>query len=131
MPAHQIARLVRTSGDYTLPPAAFADIDTANLTITLTTDASWVLLLLLGTLSGGVTYHCFDFTIDGTRQGQNYGVQAVQAPYPQDIQIHWLAQLEAGSHTFRPQWRISSGSGGTLRASASYTPLVFAVIELL
>ena len=126
---HQIARVVRTAGDYTTTSTTFADIDTSNLVINMTTGDSWVLLLLLGSAFGGTSFICFDFTIDAVRQGQNKGVQYVQAPYLQDIQIAWLAQVSAGSHTFRPQWRVVSGTG-FLRASSAETPLVFAVLEL-
>jgi len=126
---HQIARVVRTAGDYTTTSTTFADIDTSNLVINMTTGDSWVLLLLLGSGFSGTPYACFDFTIDGERQGQGKGVQYVQAPYLQDIQIAWLAQVAAGSHTFRPQWRVTGGST-TLRANTTDTPLIFAVLEL-
>ncbi len=127
---HQIARVVRTSGDYSTTNTSFEDIDTDNLVINMTTGDSWVLLLLLGsTYVSAVKYGCFDFTIDGGRQGQDKGVQHVQAAYLQDIQIVWLAQVSAGSHTFRPQWRVTGGTG-YLRASPSDSPLVFAVMEL-
>lgn len=126
---HQIARVVRTAGDYTTNSTTFADIDTSNLVINMTTGDSWVLLLLLGSGYGGTAYICFDFTIDGERQGQGKGVQYVQAPYLQDIQIAWLAQVAAGSHTFRPQWRVTAQTAA-LRANTTDTPLVFAVLEL-
>jgi len=127
---HQIARVVRTSGDYTTTSTTFADIDTTNLVINMTTGDSWVLLLLIGSgYISGINYACFDFTIDGERQGQGKGVQYVQAVYLQDIQIAWLAQVAAGSHTFRPQWRVTGGTL-TLRANTTDTPLIFAVLEL-
>ena len=88
------------------------------------------MLLLLGSVyTGGLQFICFDFTIDGVRQGQAKGVQQVQAGYTQDLQIAWLAEVTAGSHVFRPQWRVTGGSA-TLRASTAETPLVFAVLEL-
>jgi len=127
---HQIARVVRVDGDYTTASTVFVDIDTSNLVINMDTGDSWVLLLLLGcTYVSSVKYGCFDFTIDGVRQGQDKGVQHVQAPYLQDIQIAWLAQVSAGSHTFRPQWCVSGGVG-YLRANSGDSPLVFAVMEL-
>jgi hypothetical protein len=127
---HQIARVVRNSGDYSTSSTSFVDIDTGNLVINMTTGDSWVLLLLLGSsYATGIQYECFDFTIDGVRQGHDYGVQYVQPPYLQDLQIAWLTQVSAGSHTFRPQWR-ANGSTAYLRASTQTTPLVFAVIEI-
>jgi hypothetical protein len=127
---YQIARVVLTSGDYQTTTTTFVDIDTDNLVINMTTGDSLVLLLLVGSLYVSSLKYCWlDFTIDGERQGQDKGVQYVQAPYTQDIQITCLTQVSAGSHTFRPQWR---GTGGSclLRASSDNTPLLFVVIEL-
>jgi hypothetical protein len=85
---HQIARVVRTAGDYMTTSTSFVDIDTNNLVINLTTGASWVWLLLTGSIYvSSLQYSCFDFTIDGVRQGQAKGVQQVQAVYVEDIQI--------------------------------------------
>jgi hypothetical protein len=127
---HQIARVVRTSGNYLTTSTSFVDIDTDNLVINMTTGASWVLLLLLGSISCTSAADAYlDFTIDGNRQGQAKGVQMVQGVYREDVQIAWLAQVEAGAHTFRPQWRVSANSAN-LRASAADTPLLFAVLEL-
>ena len=127
---HQIARVVRTAGDYSTSSTSFVDVDTNNLMINLTTGAGWVWLLLVGSIyAAGLQFICFDFTVDGVRQGQTKGVQQVQAGYTQDLQIAWLTEVAAGSHVFRPQWRVTGGSA-TLRASTAETPLVFAVLEL-
>ena len=127
---HQVARVIRNSGDYQTTSLSFVDVDTANLAINMSTADSWVLLLLLGSCYvGGIQYVCFDFTIDGVRQGGDYGAQYVQPPYLQDVQIMWLAQVSAGSHTFRPQWR-ANGTTAYLQASTQHTPLAFAVIEI-
>ena len=40
---HQIARVVRTAGDYTTTSTTFADIDTSNLVIDMTTGGSTTL----------------------------------------------------------------------------------------
>ena len=127
---HQIGRVVRTAGDYQTTSLTFVDIDTANLAVNLTTGDSWLYLLLAGTLyvsSFGFVH--FDFAIDGQRQGATKGIQQVQATYVQDIQIAWLAQVPSGSHVFRPQWRVSTGSA-ILRAGSAESPLLFAVAEL-
>jgi hypothetical protein len=127
---HQIARVVRTSGDYSTTSQSFVDIDTNNLVINMTTGDSWISFLLTGThYASYPNFGCFDFTIDGTRQGQTKGVQFAQALYEGDIQIGWLAQVAAGNHIFRPQWRVTGGMG-LLRASSAETPLLFAVLEL-
>jgi len=126
----QVARVVRAAGDYQTTSTSFVDIDSSNLVINMTTGASWVMLLLLGSgYTAGIQYECFDFTIDGVRQGNDYGVQYSQPYYLQDFEIVWLAQVTAGSHVFKPQWR---GTGVTcyLRATSQSTPLLFAAIEL-
>lgn len=128
--ACQVARAVVANGDYQTADTSFTDIDAANLSLQLTTEDGWVLLLLAGSAYIGLLqYCCFDFTIDGQRQGQVKGVQQLQASYFQDVQIAWLAQVQAGTHTFRPQWRVT-GSSAVLRAGASETPLLFAVIVI-
>ena len=127
---HQISRVVRTAGDYVINSTTFADIDTANLVINMTTGASWVQLLLLGTAYAfGEQTLSLDFTIDGTRQGQTNGVQRVFPMDAQDIQAAWLTQVAAGSHVFRPQAKTDS-AWVRLRASSAETPLLFAVLEL-
>ncbi|HUS82227.1 MAG TPA: hypothetical protein VM013_03085 [Dehalococcoidia bacterium] len=127
---HQVGRVVRTAGDYQTSSTSFVDIDTENLAVSLTTGDSWVYLLLTGTLYvSSFGYGCFDFTIDGQRQGATKGVQQVQAIYSQDVQIGWLAQVSAGSHVFRAQWRVSAGAA-LLRASSAESPTMLAVVEL-
>jgi hypothetical protein len=127
---HQIARVVRTSGDYQTTSTAFTDIDTSNLVINLTTGDSWVLLILAGSLYvTSIQYGCLDFTVDDERVGGDKGVQQSQACYAQDLQIAWLMQVTAGSHVFRPQWRVTGGAG-ILRARSIETPLLFAIIEM-
>jgi len=128
---HQVGRVVRITGDYLTSSVSFVDIDTANLAVSMTTGASWVYLLLAGTLYvSNIQHACFDFAVDGQLQGAAKGVQYVQASYTQDIQIAWLAQVTAGTHIFRPQWRVLGG-GALLRASSGESPLLFAAIELI
>lgn len=127
---HQIARVVRTSGDYQTSSTSFVDIDTDNLAINLTTGDSWVMLVLAGSLYvSSIQYACIDFTIDGERVGGAKGVQQAQAAYMQSAHFVWLAQVAAGGHVFRPQWRVTGGYAN-LRASDAETPLLFAVIEM-
>jgi hypothetical protein len=127
---HQVGRVVRTAGDYQTTSTSFVDIDTANLAVNLTTGDGWVYLLLAGSLyTSGLGYAHVDFTVDDQRVGAAKGVQQVQAVYLQDIQIGWLAQVSAGSHVFRPQWRVSGGSA-VLRAGNAESPLLFAAVEL-
>lgn len=135
--AHQLSRVVRTAGDYTTTSTVFVDIDTANLAITLTITAGrWVRLLLQGS-GGGLTANfltCFDFTVGGTRQGQTNGIimrDAGAGPEPETwMHMEWLYQeTVGGSITFRPQWKVTGGTG-VIRAGTAQTPLLFSVEEI-
>jgi len=120
-----------TGGDYNVNGRDWTDIDDTNLSITLTTGASWVLIFLTGSVyvsSFGLVG--FDVTIDGDRVGQTFGIVRGQYIYELPLCAMWLCQVSAGEHTFRPQYKTTAGFL-TLRASADYTPAQFGVIELL
>lgn len=128
--AHQVQVVQGTAGDYTTTSLVFVDVDTDNLVVTMTTGDSWVLLILSGSLYvGSIKYGCFDFTVDGSRQGGGYGVISAQSAYEDPLVAVALVQVEAGEHIFRPQWRVTGGFA-RLRASPEYSPTIFAVVEL-
>lgn len=142
---HQIQRVVRssTSGIYMTTSISWVDIDSTNLSITMTTGASWVLLGLVGgafqvaATAGGSGF--VTFTVDGTRQGStNGGVYAQAQPTITDQILNfsvgalWLVQVTAGEHTFRPQWRLNIGTELRLLWGVGGTPaLQFLVAELI
>lgn len=110
---------------------SFADVH-ANYVITLTTTGAPLLLGFSGTwksASSGADC-CLDVSIDGTRIGHSsYGLTYMQAPTAdQALPFSHLRviSLAAGSHTFRLQWRVSTG---TLSLNHSLTTQ-FYVIEL-
>jgi hypothetical protein len=75
-----------------------------------------------------------DLAIDGTRQGQTYGLNVIQAagtsvPNSNLGFVYLTAALTAASHTFKIQWRVD-GTTGTLFASTGVTPAILTVIEL-
>lgn len=126
----------RTSGDYTVGAGgSFADVDTSNVTITFTTGARRVRLVLQASggngTSGGSTM--LDFTVDGTRVGSNQGLLIHTTPTAsnnQNLSMEYITDvLSAASHTFRVQWKADTGTG-TLRANTTTTPLVFWAEEL-
>jgi hypothetical protein len=128
----QVQRVVvNDQGTYTTQSATFVDIDGTRLAITMTTGASWVLMLLTGTTwNTSIPQNMFDFTIDGVRQGGANGIHTEASSIAHGVSLMWIAQVAAGSHTFKPQWRVSS-SEGNLPASSAITPVMFAVVELL
>lgn len=125
-----------TAGDYTgLGSTTFADIDGTNLSITLTTGARRVLIgwSITGTLSDVPQSVCIDVTVDGTRLGQTFGLQAVDVNHATkavNLSSTWLtAALTAASHTFKLQYRVTGSTNATFYASTGVTPLGFYVIE--
>ena len=129
---HQVQRVVVDSvGTYQTTSTTFVDIDAARLSITMTTGASWVLIFLTGTTwNNSSPGNMFDVTIDGVRQGGANGIHYEVGNVPHGVSLTWLTQVAAGSHQFRPQWRVSSGTG-VLAASSSTSPVMFAVVEIL
>lgn len=125
-------RVVRTAGDVSTTSTSFVDLTDAS--ITLTTTARPVLIGLTGSCQNSIQGQnvMFDLDIDGTRQGGTNGLanlQADAANAQMTIGLTYLtASLSAGSHTFKIQWRISSGTG-TIQASSTQ-PYVFWVTEI-
>jgi hypothetical protein len=128
----QVQRVVvNDQPTYTTQSTSFVDIDATRLAITMTTGASWVLIMLTGTTwNTSVPSNMFDVSIDGVRQGGANGIHTEASSVLHGISLMWVASVSAGSHTFKPLWRVSAGEAN-LPASSSITPAMFAVIELL
>jgi hypothetical protein len=129
---HQAQRVVVDDvGTYQTTSTTFVDIDATRLSITMTTGASWVLIFLSGTTwNTSSPGNMFDVTVDGVRQGGANGIHYEVGNVPHGVSLTWLTQVAAGSHEFRPQWRVSAGTG-MLAASSAMSPVMFAVIEIL
>lgn len=122
-PATVIAR--NNTTDYT-PGASFADVDTTNLSITLSVTTGRVLVMVACQISAVFqqSYTCsFDVTVDGTRQGGSdgiytghiaSGVASTGVGFPL-----FLTGLSTGSHTFRLQAK-ASGSGALTSSGTAY-----------
>jgi hypothetical protein len=123
-------RVTRTAGNYSTSVTSWGDIDSTNLTITLTisSGAAWILMTsAVNTGSGQSIY--FDYTIDGTRQGQTNGLTGAIASQQITLSLPYIATgLSAGGHMFRPQWKAGAGTS-TLSADTNI-PLIFQVIEV-
>lgn len=129
-------RIVRTAtADYTTASAAFVDIDSVNLSITLTLSGSAVLLGFSGmTLldSGGAVAPAFNLTVNGSLyttapnglvsvEGQGF----LWTPVSFTVLV---VGLSVGSHVFRPVWRRLSTNAVTLRAISN--PVSFWAVEV-
>jgi hypothetical protein len=135
-------RVTRTGigSDLTTTSSTWADMDSTNLTIDLTTGARRVMLTLSGMLSTDVaaTSVGVGFSVDGTgvptEVAASTGIWAthmstgifypISATYITDV-------LSAASHTFRPRWNRRSGSGTVTAEQGSNQFIIFSAVELL
>lgn len=133
----QASTVTITSGDLTTSSNTFVDLTGA--TITMTTGAHRCLVIFSASghaPSGGSENAAVDLAIDGTRQGQTYGLVINQGPsggsnINMNFSFSYLTgSLSAASHTFKIQWRVDLGVAATMFASAGVTPIVLTVIEL-
>lgn len=119
---------INNGSDYTTTGTSFADVDSANLKITLTLDAASDVLVSfhgLVTLSASLQSVLFDVTDNGVRVSTDDGITGLRSgsngPNATGVQgvsfVRLLPGLAAGSHEFRLQWRVSTGTG-TLYAGA-------------
>lgn len=124
-----------TAGDYTgLTSTSFVDLDGTNLSITLNTGARRcrVEVVANGIITSGSGNNLqLDIDIDGVRQGEDYGlVIGAQQAGNLGMSFNFTTDvLSAGSHTFKVQYRVDSGTG-KFYASTSVTPFIFSVFEL-
>ncbi len=108
---------VNQSTDYTTTSTSFADVDATNLSFNLTTAGGDVLIVFMG-YGGGSARLYFDVAIDSVRMAGDDGFLASVNAANTPITLVALKQgLSAGSHTFKLQWKVNSGSA-TLYAGA-------------
>ena len=89
----------------------FADVDSTNLNLTLTTTGGDVLVrfhgLILRANADGDVRAYFDVDVDGERQGGDGEIiQSLAGSNRRSVSIvHIIQNLSPGSHTFKLQWR--------------------------
>ena len=130
----QVSKVALTSGDLTTSSATF--VDATGLTTTITTGAHRcvVIFTAAGHAPGVNNNLAVDLAIDGTRQGQAYGLVITQAAnanvHNENLSFVYVTDaLSAASHTFKIQWRVDAGTG-TMFASTGVTPAILTVLEL-
>jgi hypothetical protein len=100
----------------------FADVDSDNLSLTITTSGGDVLVHFHGSLSQGHFHYRFDVKVDGNLQGHEMeGIAkgiAVNYEGPAVSFTRLIRNLVAGSHTFKLQARFSHQK--TLYAGAQF-----------
>jgi hypothetical protein len=113
----------RSNGsDYTTSSTSFVDIDSTNLTFTLTPVSTILLVLFSGTFHLGATGSLYlDLTVDTVLQGGSNGIQYIttNSALDQVMTIFTVVTVAAGAaHTIRPQWKVSTNTG-TLYANTA------------
>ena len=88
----------------------FLDVDSTNLSLTITTSGGDVMVHFDGVLqrhSGRDTDNCFDIDVDGNRQGGEDGLMRtrIHGTRINESFSRLIRNLSAGSHTFKLQWR--------------------------
>lgn len=104
--------------------------DMANMSITITTKGGNVLLMFSGVIKTSTSgYGHVRFDVDGTPHHDTFvHNQSGSVADHDSIGMQWLeTSLAAGSHTFKVQWKDSSG---TIYQEGAGTPRIFTAIEL-
>lgn len=113
-----------TSADAYAAIATFADIDSTNLSLEITTAGGDVLVHFCGVMKGKYSSIdiYLDIDVDGNRLGGDKGILAVWMPRQhQVVSFSRLIQnLSAGSHTFKLQWKNDGLNGTYLIAGAQF-----------
>lgn len=118
------------SGTVTTTSTSFVDMS-ANLSITLTTGARRCRITFSGAgASNANSTVAVDVNIDGTRMGQDLGLLFAQGSTHHNFSFSIITPvLSAGSHTFKPQWKVDANQG-SMYATSTLSPIVFSVDEL-
>lgn len=119
--------------DYTTTSTSFVDVDATNLSLTITTNGGPVLVsaaFTWGANTGNITVY-FDLDVDGASYTSSKGVHFEY--YPASTGSHLggfsvlVDGLTAGSHTFKLQWKVGSGTG---RIYSNGSVVLLSAIEL-
>ncbi len=132
----QVSKVSLTTGDLTTTSTTFTDA--TGLTTTITTGAHRCIVVFTcnAHVSASGINAAFDLAVDGTRQGQTYGLSIVQqaggaaGPNVPVVIFFLTSALTAASHTFKIQWRVDGSATGTLFASTGVSPAILNVLEL-
>lgn len=128
-----VTATVRTTAAFTTTSTSFVDV--TDLTLTMTTGANRVLLLvtMVASQSAAGSQGNFRFDIDGTGTGDATNGTANKrfdtAPYTDTITMQYLTNaLTAASHTFKVQARANAN---TLTIEGDSWDITFSAVEIL
>lgn len=112
------------TSDYTTTSTTFVDVDSTNLALTINTNGGDVLVVFNGSFKCSQSMKIsLDIEVDGTRHAGDDGLiqhgvyNSAAASQPSISFVYLIKDLEAGSHTFKLQWKVNTGTG-TLYAGA-------------
>lgn len=104
--------------DYTTTSTSFVDVDATNLSLTITTGGGDVMVhahLATNVSTGRLQ---FNIDVDGSPHAANDGIVVHAAMQHVTSFSRLITGLSAGSHTFKLQWKTSTGGTGTIYAGA-------------
>jgi hypothetical protein len=121
LPGASIAR--DHNGNYTTVSSSFVDVDSTNLSITLSLKGTKAFVYFVGLVAAGTGAAMLDFSVNGTRVG-SAGVDGIariavgNTINNQTVTLcHLVTGLTPGQNIFKLQWR-SNGGTATLFAGA-------------
>lgn len=105
---------VNEASNYQTTGTTFADVDTTDLGLTITTNGGDVLIGFQGSFVGSTTLIGYlDVEIDGVRDGGDDGYIEFVVTTTTDQSgafVRLKTGLSAASHTFKLQWKTSTGT---------------------
>lgn len=110
------------TSNYTTTSTAFVDIDATRLALTITTSGGDVMAHFHGVIGAAAGRVNLDLDVDGVRHAGDDGLTRLDTITAPVSFTRLIRGLSAGTHTFRLQWRVSSGANATLYAGAGTAP---------
>jgi hypothetical protein len=108
--------------DYTTTSTSFVDVDATNLSLTITTNGGDVMIggtFYVESLSGGRTQLDVYESVGAARLAGDDGMLVAQPSVGEVVTLSWIVSgLSAASHTFKLQWKNTTGNNSTLFAGA-------------
>jgi hypothetical protein len=109
--------ILNQGSDYSTTSTSWVDVDSTNLSFTLTTNGGDLMVHIHLPVTGtGIAF--FDLDLDGSRVGGDDGIARNAAGGISIVSFtRLISGLAAGTHTVKLQWRMASGTG-TIYAGA-------------
>ena len=128
-PPTEVYTTVGNASDYSTTSTSFADIDSTNMALTITTTgngnggASDVMIGFTGTLYSSSSIRIYIRILeDGVALNADDGLLVSEASGVRPVSFMFLrANASVGEHTYKLQWRVSSGTGILLANAGTST----------